>query len=161
MATSRVKSSYESAKTGGLSRLPGRDAQDQPGIQPGPPGGMDGGDPGPPRHLEQLHPGVAEQPGADDGPGRQQVRGNGRPGRGLGRAFGPELAEEPDGRLRGGGAVGRQLPPDVGAGGGGLGDRPWEAGGAARQAGHRFWAGDWVSAAGFTRGGSWKPTRGW
>ena len=66
-----AKSSYVSAKTGGLSRLPGRDAEDQPGIQPGPPGGMDRGGPGPPRHLEQLLPGVAGQPGADDGPGRR------------------------------------------------------------------------------------------
>jgi hypothetical protein len=30
-----------------------------------------------------------------------------------------------------------------------------------RKAGHRFWAGSWISAAGFTREGWWKPTRGW
>ena len=74
---------------------------------------------------------------------------------------GPELAEEPVGRLRGGGAVGRRLSPDLGAGGGGLGIKPWGAGGAPRKAGHRFWAGSWISAAGFTREGLWRPTRGW
>ena len=33
--------------------------------------------------------------------------------------------------------------------------------GAPRKAGHRFWAGSWISAAGFTRAGWWRPTRGW
>ena len=33
--------------------------------------------------------------------------------------------------------------------------------GSGQGAGHRFWAGSWISAAGFTRGGSSRPTRGW
>ena len=73
----------------------------------------------------------------------------------------PELGEKPGGRLRGRGAVGRRLPPDHGAGGGGLGVERGEPAGGAQKAGRRSWAGSWISAAGFTRAGWWRPTRAW
>ena len=61
-----------------------------------------------------------------------QFAADGRPGTGRGRPHGSELAAKPDGHLRGRGAVGRRLPPDVGAGGGGLGERRGEPGGQSQ-----------------------------